>query len=87
MPVTTTKTVAYTLANVTADMEAARIVANLRWFVDGANCGTIEVIVQGDDFATLLLAAPQANKTRGDDIADLVYQYAIAHGLIEGSIS
>ena len=87
MPVITTKTVEYVLANVTADMDTGRIIANLRWLVDSTDCGLIEVIVQGTDFAALLGAVPDPGKTRAADIADLVYQYAIDHQLVSGNIS
>lgn len=87
MPVTTTKTVSYVLANVTCDMDTFSVVANLRWLVDGQDCGLIEVKAQGQDFADILGAMPATGLTRGDDIALLVYNFAVSKGIISGNIS
>ena len=87
MPIVTTKTVSYVLANVTADMDALHVVAHLRWLVDGVDCGLIEVVAQGEDFAAILGAMPSTNKSRGDDIADVVYEFALSKGIITGNIA
>lgn len=87
MPVTTTKTVSYVLANVTCDMDAMTVVANLRWLVDGVDCGLIRVEAQGEDFGAILTAVPSSGLSRGDDIALLVYDFAVSRGIISGDIS
>lgn len=87
MPIITQKQVEYVLANVTADMDALRVVANLRWLVDGQDCGLIRVEAQGEEFAALLAAMPEAGKSRADDIADLIYQFALAKGIVQGSVA
>lgn len=86
MPVITQKEVSYVLANVSADMEQGHIVANLRRFLDGEDTGIIEVVVQGEDFAALLLAVPEPGQTRADDIAQMVYNHAVSKGRISGEI-
>ena len=87
MPVVVQQTAQYVLADVTADMIAGRIVANLRWLVDGKDCGLIEVIAQGDDFLAILGAMPHAGMNRADDIALLVYEFAVSKGIVSGAIS
>lgn len=87
MPVVAQSQSEYILANVVADMDALRIVANLRWLVDGQDCGLIEVTIQGDDFAAVLGAAPHPGASRADDIALLVYEFAVSKGIVQGAIS
>lgn len=86
MPITTTTQAQYVLANVTADMDAQHVVANLRWLVDGKDCGLIEVVVQGEDFAAALMAKPGEGMNRADDIVSLIYEFALAKGIVSGEV-
>jgi len=87
MPITSTTQAQYVLANATADMDSMHVVANLRWIVDGKDCGLIEVVVQGEDFAQALAAPPIPGLTRADDIVTMIYQYALSKGIVSGEIS
>ena len=84
MPVVVQQTAEYVLANVTADMDAQRITANLRWMVGGVDCGLIEVVAQGEDFLAILGAMPRAGTNRADDIALLVHEFAVSKGIVQG---
>jgi hypothetical protein len=86
MPITSTQTSRYSLASIMLDVEAGRAVVTLRWTVDGEDCGTREMEVQGEEFAALMSTAPEPGKTRADDMADGVYMLAIAKGIVSGEI-
>jgi hypothetical protein len=86
MPIVNPTTSQYTLMEVSADMKAGRIHASLEWQVDGKALGTIEVEATGDEFIAALMAAPTA-ASRADDIADLIYQIALAKGVVSGTIT
>jgi hypothetical protein len=87
MPVTNNTVVSYVLIKVSVDMIALEGRAVLRKFVDGNAAGDAEFTVVGTDLTALLVASPVAGKTRGFDATDAIYQYAIDHGHISGTIA
>ena len=86
MPVTANAVVSYTLMRLTIDMEQMTGTAVLRKMVDGEVVGTVEYQAVGDDLIALLMATPDATKTRGNDVTDAVYQFAVDRGFISGTI-
>ena len=89
MPITSARSVesVYVLANVACDMIGKRIVANLQATQDGQDAGSVGVVLEGDDFLAILGGIPAAGMTRGNDIADIVYRYAVSKGIVQGTIT
>ena len=87
MPIIATAQVSYLLIKLEIDMVAQAGSATLRKFIDGNAVGDSQFTVVGQDFMALVGAQPSPNKSRGFDIADAIYEYAIANLGIEGSIT
>lgn len=87
MPVTSTVTVSYTVIGLNVDLIQGLGKAVLRRFVDGNAAGDMEFDCVGLELQAILGASPVANKTRADDIADAIYQFAIDKGYISGTVS
>jgi hypothetical protein len=87
MPVTTTKTITYSTARLFIDMDTMTAHVVLREYIEGASGAELEFDVVGQDFTDILGAMPQADHTRRQDIADVIYTHAIAKGYITGTIS
>lgn len=87
MPITTQRTVSYVFANMNVDAEAQVITANMRMFVEEMDAGLIQITIQGPDYLAFVGATPAEGMMRADDIALAVYNYAVSHGYLQGSVS
>ena len=86
MPVTANAVVSYTLMRLTIDMEQMTGTAVLRKMVDGEVVGPQTPGPLRMASIALLMATPDATKTRGNDVTDAVYQFAVDRGFISGTI-
>lgn len=87
MPVVAPGTVAHTVLNFRLDMPTLTGIVLFQRSLDGQAIGTVELRIEGQSLAELLQAPPVPGKSRGDDITDCIYEYAIAAGVIQGSIA
>lgn len=87
MPVTKTVTVEYRLVRLSIDIDTGTGTAVLRQFMDGVAGPDVEFQAVGADLAALLSASPTAGLSRGDDATIAIYEYAVAHGYVEGAVS
>jgi len=87
MPITRNATQTFTLRSLLVDMAVPRATAAFTVSIDGTPTGEIQVTAEGADVLTLLGANPDATKTRGADMTDAVYAYAISSGALNGVIS
>lgn len=87
MPVTVQKTVSYYLTRLDVDMTTMSATVKLTMMIDGNRTGEVNFVIAGDDFHAYLAGIPQAGMSRGDDATFAIYEYAVAHGHVEGSIA
>ena len=70
MPISRTATEAFTLRAFDVDVIAGRAIATFIHEIDGANVGEKQIVVEGAPLLAILGAAPDATKTRANDITD-----------------
>lgn len=88
MPVTATitQTITYVLIKFSVDMVAMTASAQFQQSTNGTPTSIFEVDIGAADLQTLLGAAP-TGATRGADVTDAIYQYAVAHNYMSGTVS
>lgn len=86
MPIVSTAQVSYLITKLSFDMLAQEGRATLRKFVDGVPINDVDIVVTGEEFMSMVNTVPPADMTRGEDITDAVYKYAIANAGVQGSI-
>jgi hypothetical protein len=69
------------------DMVAVSATATFTTLFNGAKVGEITFSIDSAALVGIIGASPVSEKSRGDDITDAVYEYAIAQGLINGVIA
>lgn len=88
MPVTATvtQTITYVLVKFSVDMVAMTAAAQFQQSINGTPAQVFEVDIGAADLQTLLGAAP-TGATRGADVTDAIYQFAVTKGYMTGTVS
>lgn len=86
MPISRTVTLTTVLITFSLDMPTMTAHCVFQNYIDGAAASTTEFSVVGADLAKVMTAPAVVGKSRADDITDAVYEYAVAHGVIVGTV-
>lgn len=87
MPITKTSTITHTLMSLNLDMGSAVMVCGFARQIDGVLDTNIAITIAGTDFATLLATQAAAGQALSDEITVAIYNYAVAKGLITGTVA
>ena len=87
MPVTISLALVHRLSKINVDMVAGTIYCYFDRTLNGAPDGGAEVWISGADMSTLLKTQATTGQPLGDEIADALYDYALAKGTISGVLS
>ena len=87
MPVNATLAVRYVFWKMAVDMERVSCLMTLRRLINDQPDGEVEFEVSGASLLPIFAAEPNAGMSRADDMAQAVYEYAVASGIIDGEVS
>ena len=87
MPVSKQSTIAFTIYKINLDMLQGTMIVTFLRTIDGAQDGTVEAFISGQEMLNLIATQATAGQPLGDEITTALYSYAVGKGLITGTIS
>ena len=87
MPITRQAVLNHTLMNIQVDMAGLFMECTFIKSMDGIDQGKVVMRIDGQNMLNIIGVPGNLQKTRGADITDAVYEFALASGAISGVVA